>query len=256
MFVTAIFSIKGGVGKTAAAVNLATLSSMSGEKTLLIDLDPQASSTFYLKVKPRIQTTVKKLLKMKSPIEKHIKATDFFHLDILPGSIDFRALDPVLGKVKRPIDRIKEMLEPLEEKYQWVFIDCPPGMTLLAEAIFCASDLIMVPVVPTTLSVRTYKDFREYISKHPLKHGGRYMGFFSMTDRRKSLHREILDKWNYQEELFSEISIPYLSDVERMGVLRKPVVSSRPSSEATFAFVKLWNEIQKAAGSNGSPDIH
>jgi len=252
MFVTAIFSIKGGVGKTAAAVNLATLASMLGEKTLLIDLDPQASSTFYLKVKPRIQTTVKKLLKMKSPIEKHIKATDFIHLDILPASIDFRKLEPVLGKVKHPIDRIKEMLEPLEGKYRWVFIDCPPGMTILAEAIFCASDLLLVPVVPTTLSVRTYSDLRAFISKHPLKHGGRYMGFFSMSDRRKSLHREILDTWNYSEQLFSEISIPYLSDVERMGVLRKPVVSSRPSSEASQAFTKLWNEIKKAAGSNGS----
>lgn len=252
MFVTAIFSIKGGVGKTAAAVNLATLASMSGDKTLLIDLDPQSSSTFYLKVKPRIQTTVKKLLKKKSPIEKHIKATDFIHLDILPASIDFREFDPVLEKIKRPADRIREMIEPLEDKYRWVFIDCPPGMTLLADAIFRASDLLMVPVVPTTLSVRTYGYFREYIFKHPLKAGSRYLGFFSMSDRRKSLHREILDNWDYQKEFFSETSIPYLSEVERMGITRKPVVSFRPASEASLAFTRLWAEIKKAAGSSGS----
>ncbi len=247
MYVTALYSIKGGVGKTATAVNLAALASFTGEKTLLIDLDPQASSTFYLKVKPKIKTTVKKLLKGKSLVEDQIKATDYIHLDILPSTFAFRDLEPLLEKVKRPGDRIREMLEPLSNSYHWIFIDCPPGLTRLAEAIFNASDLVLVPVVPTTLSVRTYHELCEFISDHPLRSGSRYAGFFSMVEKRKNMHREIMTDWDYKKESFCKTTIPYLSDVEKMGIFRKPVVAFKPGSEASGAFGRLWAEIKKAA---------
>lgn len=252
MFTTAIYSIKGGVGKTAAAVNLAALASFTGDRTLLIDFDPQASSTFYLKVKPKIKTTVKKLLKGKSPIEEHIKATDYIHLDILPATIAYREMELILGEAKKPGQRIRHMLEPLNEKYRWVFIDCPPGMTLLSESIFNASDLVLVPVVPTTLSVRTYHDFRQFISGHPLPVDSGFKGFFSMVDRRKGLQRSILDEWDYKENSFCKSLIPYLSDIEKMGVIQKPVVSYKPASAASKAFGDLWAEIKKAAGKTGS----
>ncbi|MHC1777152.1 MAG: ParA family protein [Lentimicrobium sp.] len=247
MYVTAIYSIKGGVGKTAAAVNLAALASFTGEKTLLIDLDPQASSTFYFKVKPKIRATVKKMLKGKSSVEEQIKATDYIHLDVLPSTIDYRDLQPLLETMKRPGERIREMLEPLSKNYRWVFIDCPPGMTGLAESIFNASDLILVPVVPTTLSVRTYHELRDFIADHPLRPGSRYAGFFSMVERRKNMHREILNDWDYKKEIFYKTSIPYLSDVERMGIYRKPVVAFKPGSDASVAFGGLWAEIKKVA---------
>jgi chromosome partitioning protein len=252
MYVTAIYSIKGGVGKTATAVNLAALASFTGEKTLLIDLDPQASSTFYLKVKPKIKTTIKKLLKGKSSLDEQIKATDYIHLDILPSSLGFRNLEPLLEKMKRPEERIREMLEPLSKTYRWVFIDCPPGMTRLAEAVFNASDLILVPVVPTTLSVRTYHELRDFIAEHPLRPGSRCTGFFSMVERRKNMHREILNDWDYKKEIFCKTSIPYLSDVERMGIYRKPVVAFKPGSDASAAFGLLWAEIKKIAKKEGN----
>lgn len=247
MFVSAIYSIKGGVGKTAAAVNLAALASYEGAKTLLIDLDPQASSTFYLRVKPKIKTTVKKLIKGKSPVENLIKSTDLIHLDLLPATTDFREMEMLLGKVSRPAERIQEMLEPIRDTYTWVFIDCPPGMTMLAESIFNASDLILVPVVPTTLSVRTYADLRKYMLNR--KPGNTpYLGFFSMADRRKSIQRSILQDWDFKEQHFSKSIIPYLSDVEKMGLYRKPVVTFKPSCTAAKAFAGLWKEIKKAAG--------
>jgi chromosome partitioning protein len=252
MFTISIYSIKGGVGKTAAAVNLAALASFGGEKTLLVDLDPQASSTFYLKIKPKIKTTVKKLIKGKSPVEDQIKATEFIHLDLLPATFGFRELETLMTSIKRPGNRIAEMLSTLDKKYKWIFIDCPPGMTMLAESIFNASDLVLVPVVPTTLSVRTYHEFRKFIGDHPLRSKSRYMGFFSMTDRRKTLQREIFDEWNYSEECFCTSSVPYLSDVEKMGLNRKPVVAFKPSSDASLAFGKLWTEIKKAASEQGN----
>jgi chromosome partitioning protein len=247
MFVTTIYSIKGGVGKTAAAVNLSALASYERKKTLLIDFDPQASSSFYLRVKPKMKTTVKKLLKGKSPVEHHIMATDYVHLDILPATKAFREIEPLLSGLKRPGERIRDMIEPLKEIYQWVFIDCPPGMTRLAESIFNASNLILVPVVPTTLSIMTYRTFLKLIEENPLRSGCSYLGFFSMVEKRKNLHKEILLDWDYEKERFCKNLIPYLSDIEKMGIYRKPVVGFRPSSEAALAFSRLWTEIRKAA---------
>ncbi|MCO5265172.1 MAG: ParA family protein [Lentimicrobium sp.] len=245
MFVISVFSIKGGVGKTSAAINLATLASFAGEKTLLIDLDPQASSTFYLKVKPKIKTTVKRLLKGKSDIEEHIKSTEFVHLDILPATLAYREMETVLGEVKKAGSRIKDMILPLKDKYSWIFIDCPPGLTLLSKAIFNASNLVLIPVVPTTLSVRTYYDFIKFADDKPLVKGCTYKGFFSMVDRRKGLQKHILEEWDFRGMNFFLSSIPYLSDIEKMGIYLKPVVSSKPSSDAAKAFDALWSEIKK-----------
>lgn len=244
MYVTSVFSIKGGVGKTATAVNLAALASFSGAKTLLIDLDPQGSASFYLRVKPKIKTTVRKLIKGKTPVESHIKATDYVHLDILPSTMAYREIESELAQMKRPGDRIREMLQPLESTYQWVFIDCPPGLTLLAESIFRASKLILVPVVPTTLSVRTYTDLMEHFTENPLASGTNISGFFSMADRRKSMHRDILNDWDFQKDPFCKTIIPYLSDTEKMGIYRKPVVAWKPGSESSESFTRLWDEIK------------
>lgn len=246
MYTISVFSIKGGVGKTAAAVNLAALAALDGEKTLLIDLDPQASSTFYLKVKPKIKTTVKALLKGKSPLQENIKSTSLVHLDILPASISFRKTEEQLIKMKRPGDRIAEMIDQVKDNYKWVFLDCPPGISFLSESIFSASDLLLLPVVPTTLSVKTHEDLIDYLKKHPARKKTRILGFFSMVDRRKSLQRTILDEWEGSGKNFCQTTIPYLSDVERMGQFRKPVVEFKPSSDAARAFADLWTEIKTA----------
>jgi cellulose biosynthesis protein BcsQ len=246
MYTVSVFSIKGGVGKTAAAVNLAALAALDGEKTLLIDLDPQASSTFYLKVKPKIKSTVKALLKGKTPLYENIKGTSLVHLDILPASLSFRKTEELLIKMKRPEDRISEMIDQVKDNYKWVFLDCPPGISFLSESIFSASDLLLLPVVPTTLSVKTHEDLADFLKNHKTGKKTRVLGFFSMVDRRKSLQRSILDEWEGSGRNFCHTTIPYLSDVERMGQFRKPVVEFKPSSDAARAFADLWTEIKTA----------
>lgn len=247
MYTISVFSIKGGVGKTAAAVNLAALAALDGEKTLLIDLDPQASSTFYLKVKPKIKTTVKALLKGKSPLQENIKSTSLVHLDIFPASMSFRKTEEQLIKMKRPGDRIAEMIDQVKDNYKWVFLDCPPGISFLSESIFSASDILLLPVVPTTLSVKTHEDLTDFLKNHKAGRKTRVLGFFSMVDRRKSLQRTILDEWEGSGRNFCHTTIPYLSDVERMGQFRKPLVEFKPSSDAARAFADLWAEVKTAA---------
>lgn len=247
MVTIAVYSIKGGVGKTATAVNLAALAALDGEKTLLIDLDPQASSTFYLKVKPKIKTTVKKLLKGKSALEKSIKATSLVHLDILPATHAFRETEQLLIQMKNPENRISNIVDQVKGSYQWVFIDCPPGLSLLSSSVFRAADILLLPVVPTTLSVRTHEDILEYLESSPLRKKSKVLAFFSMVDKRKNLQRTILDEWAVKQSGFCETLIPYLSDVERMGQLRRPVVDFKPGSDASKAFENLWAEIKTVA---------
>jgi len=247
MIVISLYSIKGGVGKTAAAVNLSALAAFGGARTLLLDLDPQASSTYYLKVKPKIKTTVRKLLKGKSAIEDHIKATEILRLDILPASFEFSNIEPYLSKVKRADDRIAAMIAPLKQVYDFVFIDSPPGFSQLADAIGRASDLILLPVVPTTLSVRAYDLFKAHLQEFPLRCSTQVWAFYSMVDRRRSLHKSVIDLVKPGSKGFFFTGIPYLSEVEKMGIYRKPLVAVKPGSDAAIAYTALWNEIKSIA---------
>ena len=153
MSIFAVYTIKGGVGKTAASVNLAYLSSRQG-RTLLCDMDPQGSASYYFRIRPGSKFSGKKLLKGGHHIEDNIKATDFDGLDMLPADFSYRNIDIALDDCKKSHHRLAKVLRPLEEEYERIFLDCPPNITLLSENIFHAADHILVPVIPTTCNRR------------------------------------------------------------------------------------------------------
>ncbi|MEM8963006.1 MAG: AAA family ATPase, partial [Acidobacteriota bacterium] len=93
MQIVAVTSMKGGVGKTAAAVNLAYVAADEGARTLLWDLDPQGASAFYYRIRPRVRRGAKKLLYGKSELDAHIRATDYIGLDLIPADLSYRKLD-------------------------------------------------------------------------------------------------------------------------------------------------------------------
>ena len=102
MQMLALYHMKGGVGKTAAAVNLAYLAAQSGARTLLCDLDPQASATYYFRIQPKLKAKQKVFARGGKHLEKSIKATDFAHLDLLPGALSHRHLTEVFQQAKHP----------------------------------------------------------------------------------------------------------------------------------------------------------
>ncbi|MEJ2544830.1 MAG: AAA family ATPase, partial [Calditrichaceae bacterium] len=153
----ALYSIKGGVGKTAAAVNLAYLTANSGITTLLIDLDPQSAATFYFRVRPSKKHTERKLIKGGKAVSKRIKASDFENLDLLPADFSYRNLDISLDQQNNSSKRLKELVKSLKGGYDYIFFDCQPNITLVSENVFIAADIILLPIIPTTLSMRTYE---------------------------------------------------------------------------------------------------
>ena len=244
MRIIGVYNIKGGVGKTATAVNLAYLSALDGYRTLVWDLDPQGAASYYFRIKPRIKGGSKKMVRGKQDLDELIKGTDFENLDLLPADFSYRHMDLVLGDAKKPTKQLLNLLRPLSYEYDRVFLDCPPSISLVSENIFRAADALLVPMIPTTLSVRTYQQLQEFFESH--KVGGlRMLPFFSMADRRKSMHRDLLSRLPVVYGELLRTVIPYASDVEKMGVYRAPLGRFAPHCPAQRAYEQLWKEVQQ-----------
>ncbi len=238
----AVYNLKGGVGKTATAVNLAFLAAVEGRRTLLWDLDAQGAASFYLRVRPRVKGG-KKLMRGDRDLLESIHPTEHDGLHVLPADPSYSRFDLVLDGAKRPERHLSRLLEPLAESYDLVVLDCPPSVSLLSEAIFHAADVLLVPVIPTTLSLRTLEQIEGSVAdKAPRRL--RLAPFFCMVDGRKSLHREVVADPGPIGSSFLRATIPFASVVERMGVAQAPLPTYAPTSPASSAYLALWREVR------------
>jgi len=234
----ATYNIKGGVGKTSAAANLAYLAAAGGARTLLWDLDPQGASTFLFRVKPKIKGGGRKLVRGKSNVAKRIKGTDHEGLDLLPADFSYRHMDLALDGARHSTRRLGRVLAPIAADYDYVFLDCPPSISLVSESVFEAADALLVPLIPATLSSRTFEQLRGVVAGGP-----QVLAFFSMLDRRKLLHREVVEQLPREHPEVLRTAIPTAADVERMGVHRTVLEEFAPRGRAARAYRALWTEI-------------
>jgi cellulose biosynthesis protein BcsQ len=241
--ILATYNIKGGVGKTASAVNLSFFAARSGARTLIWDLDPQAAACFYFRVKPKVKGGGRKLIRGKVPIDPQIRGTDFEGLDLLPADFSYRNLDLELNSTKKPLRRLAKLLAPFAAEYDYLFVDCPPSISVVSESVFYAADALLVPTIPTHLSLRTLEQLRKYLKKNGPEQLS-VLPFFCMVDRRKTLHRQVTEPGYELPYPFLETEIPYSSVVERMGNERAPLAVWSPRSKATKRYRELWEEIE------------
>jgi chromosome partitioning protein len=242
MTTLALYSNKGGVGKTAAAVNLAYLAARSGKPTLICDLDPQGATSYYLRVKPKVKRQARGLAKAGPAIEDSIKGTDYENLDLLPSDFTHRNLDIGFDKLKRPRQRLRMVLAPLAKQYDLIILDCPPTINILAENIFAAADHILTPLIPTTLSLCAYEQMLAFL-KESRDAPKKVYAFFSMVDGRKKMHRQTSLHIQNSFEHILDSAIPYLSEIEQMGLTREPVGTLTHRSTAAIAYRDLWSEV-------------
>ncbi|MCL2418928.1 MAG: ParA family protein [Conexibacteraceae bacterium] len=255
--VIATYNIKGGVGKTSASVNLAYLAARGGHPTLLWDLDPQAASTYLFRVRPKVKGGGRRLLRKRNHAGDQIKATDHENLELLPADFSYRHLDLALDQFKRPASRLGKVLAPLRDDYDYIFLDCPPSISLVSEAVFEASDALLVPVIPATLSSRAYEQLEELARRGKVGRQGKtaILAFFSMADVTRPLHLQTMERLRKIEDVtVLGAAIPNANEVEMMGEERNPVAVFAPESPAAVAYAALWTEIERRLRPEPAPE--
>jgi len=232
--VIAIYNIKGGVGKTSTTINLAYNASKKS-KVLIWDLDPQGASTFYLEKQVKDKNLIQKI--EKKGLKKFIKHTKFINIDLIPADLSLKNLDFEDDKF------FKNLLNEIKE-YDYIFIDSPPTLSTISQNIFKASDVVIIPTIPTILSVRTYNQIVRYFKNYTDKRI--VLTFLSMVDNRKKMHLEIAEKiLALPKKQVLKTAIYNSVLVEKMGEKLAPVELFAPDSKTAKSYQKLWKEIEK-----------
>lgn len=242
MVTIAVYNLKGGVGKTATSVNMAALAASEGDRVLLWDLDPQASTSFYYRVKPKTKSTLKNIMGGTGILEA-VRETEYENLDLIPADLSIRNMDIHLGDQKSSRKKLAESIKELSSEYDVLFIDAPPGISVLSENLFYAADIILMPMIPTVLSIRSYEMIQEFFDENNLDKN-KIWAFFSMYDSRKNMHNDIVEEYTKKKRVL-KTPIPYSSDVERMGIYEAPLVSYSTYSRAAMAYHELWSELKR-----------
>ena len=238
MPVIAVFSSKGGVGKTTIAANLGWCSAqLSGRRTLLWDLDPTDGAGFMFALEAQRKRQARSLIAGDIPAQALIHPSDYAGLDLLPSDGSLRELDSLLLRMGQR-HRIATLSRQLVRSYDRVILDCPPMLNELSAQVMRAATLVIVPLPPSPLSARALDHVVEEIRRHT-RRPPPILPVLSMIDRRRSLHLEALAAnpgWP---------AIPLVSSLEQCAVQRRPVGTFAPRSLATLAIARLWQGIER-----------
>jgi len=246
MKIIACYSNKGGVGKTATAVNLAYASAIKGRRTLLCDLDPQGASGFYFRVKPSKKLVKTAFFRDVQGLIHAIRASDFDNLDLLPANLTYRDFDIFLSRMKNGRSRLKKALRKVDNDYDVIILDCPPNISLLSENVFKTADKIVVPIIPTTLSVRTFEQLNSFFKTNEYQRK-KLLPFFSMVQKSKKLHKDTMATLRKSYKSLLRNYIPFSTEIERMGLHRAPVLTYAGKDSAANIYGQIWQEIEEKA---------
>ncbi len=144
--VVAIANQKGGVGKTTTSVNLSSILAKKGKKVLLIDTDPQGNATSGLGIDKELESSVYDVIVNEVPIEKTLKNTHHKNLKVCPSTINLAGAEVELVSMISREQRLKEKIDEIKDKFDYIIIDCPPSLGLITLNTFTAADSVLIPI--------------------------------------------------------------------------------------------------------------
>lgn len=247
--VITILNQKGGVGKTTTVMNLGGYLAILGYKTLIIDLDPQFNATIGLGVRHRERETIYHALIGEIGIKEIVKTTSLARLDAVPSSSDLAgALIEILDFDDRN-ERLKNILKPIREEYDFILIDLGPSLNLLTINGLIASDEVLVPVQCEYYSLEGIRQLLETIDlvREDLGHNLKVSGaLLTMYDKREKLSREVAReiRRRFPYHVY-DVEIPRSVSLAEAPSYQKPIMLYAPQSSGAIAYEKLAEEIIK-----------
>lgn len=246
----ALANLKGGVGKTTTAVNLAAAFGRSGLSVLLIDLDPQGSASFSVGVhRDQVEASVAEVLAGDVPAADAIVETALEGISLLPSSLRLAGADVALAREDEPEKLLKRTLAPLRRRYDAIVMDSPPGLTILTMNALAAADSFIVPVAPHRLDTEALAGFLELVASSRKARKAELLGILlTMVDHRTMVTEEVVNevRHRYGKAVF-RTEIPINVRLAEAPAAGRPIFDHASWSTGAYSYGKLGAEVLRRA---------
>jgi len=245
--IVSVVNQKGGVGKTTTSINLAANIALTGKKTLLIDIDPQANCTSGVGVKKEeITKNVSSIFFEEKTQGSFITKTQYMNLDIIASEIDLVGADIELIDMPDREFIIKKALKTFKNKYDYIIFDCPPSLNLLTVNALTASDSILIPVQceyfaleGLTQLLKVYDLIKSSLNKSLVIEGF----LFTMAQIKEDLTKTVIEdvRLHFKEKVFKTIIHKDIT-LGQAPSFGSPIIYYSPRSRGAQDYVKFTEE--------------
>lgn len=250
--VIAIINQKGGVGKSTTAVNLAAALGEEGRKVLVVDFDPQGNSTSGFGIeKENLDQCIYNALLQDVPVEDLIIQTDNNKVFVVPATIQLAGAEIELVSAMARETRLKDLLAPVKDDFDFIFIDCPPSLGLLTINALTAADSVLIPIQCEYYALEGVTKLLEsmrMVKSRINKKLDTFGVLMTMYDSRTSLSNQVVEEVrNYFGDKAFKTLIPRTVKISEAPSFGEPVISYAPTNKGAIAYKKLAKEVIKRA---------